>query len=409
MPDVLETVGIALICDADGKILEIARDNFGLKQDVAEGQHFINFVDQECVGKAESFLKTLRETKAAFDWRLNVPDKNDAVVSLHFAGGASDQGFIIVGAKSRSGAAKFYNDLVRINNEQTNALRSALKELSFLTGMQTERDSELYDELSRLNNELATVQRELAKKNAELERLNEQKNQFLGIASHDLRNPLEVVLTYSQFLYEDAADLLSAEQIEFIKTIRSSSRFMLNLVNDFLDISKIEAGKLELDLENVDVVKLCRENVARNQILAQSKQIDISFEAPEALPEIIIDEFKIEQVLNNLLGNAIKFSPVNGKIDVLVTSREGNAIISVRDYGQGIAPDELEKVFNPFVKGRSQTTQGEKSTGLGLAIVKKIVEGHGGNVRVESELGKGATFYLCLPTPNRGNLNKLGY
>lgn len=263
---------------------------------------------------------------------------------------------------------------------------------------ENERDDHLYYDFTRLNNELATAQRELAKKNVELSRLNQQKNQFLGMASHDLRNPLEVILTYSQFLLDDAADVLDTEQIEFIHTIRASSSFMLSLVNDFLDYSKIEAGKLELDLAPVDLLKLIEENIKRNRILAERKQIQIVCEVKDDPPaKMILDEFKIEQVLNNLIGNAIKFSPHNDIIRICVLTRGGNIVISVKDNGLGISAEESDKLFNPFVKGTSKGTAGEKGTGLGLAIVKKIVEGHGGGISVESETGKGATFYVSLP------------
>jgi two-component system, OmpR family, sensor kinase len=262
---------------------------------------------------------------------------------------------------------------------------------------ENERDDHLYYDFTRLNNELATAQRELAKKNVELSRLNQQKNQFLGMASHDLRNPLEVILTYSQFLLDDAADVLDREQIEFINTIRASSFFMLSLVNDFLDYSKIEAGKLELDLAPVDLLKLLEENIKRNRILAERKQIQIVCELKDQPPKMILDESKIEQVLNNLIGNAVKFSPHNDIINIRVFSDGSHIVISIKDNGLGISAEESNKLFNPFVKGTSKGTAGEKGAGLGLAIVKKIVEGHGGKISVESEIGKGATFYVALP------------
>jgi signal transduction histidine kinase len=172
---------------------------------------------------------------------------------------------------------------------------------------------------------------------------------------------------------------------------------MLNLVNDFLDFSKIEAGKLELDLAPVDLLKLVSDNIRRNQILAGQKEIRIEFEAEENLPEMILDESKFEQVLNNLIGNAVKFSPRGDKILINVFLRESDAVISVKDNGLGILPEEAKKLFNPFEKGTSKSTAGEKGTGLGLAIVKRIVEGHGGKISVKSEAGKGATFYVTLP------------
>lgn len=260
-----------------------------------------------------------------------------------------------------------------------------------------ERDDHIYNDFSRLNNELANAQRELAKKNAELDRLNQQKNQFLGIAAHDLRNPLEVILMYSRFLLEDTKDLLKEEQVDFINTIRSSSSFMLNLVNDFLDYSKIEAGKLELELSKVDLKKLIEENVKRNQVLAVRKEIQIVFTAEDEIPQIILDESKIEQVLNNLIGNAVKFSFQNGIIKIYLRKCGDDAVISIKDTGPGISADEAEKLFHPFQKGKHKATAGEKSTGLGLAIVKKIIEEHGGKISVESEAGKGTSFFVSLP------------
>ena len=286
---------------------------------------------------------------------------------------------------------------MRLNNEQTNSLRAALKDLSLRMREQTERDDYFYDELSRLNNELTTAQRELAKKNFELARLNEQKNQFLGIAAHDLRNPLEVIQTYSEFLLEDAAAVLSGEQIEFIHKIYSSSAFMLNLVNDFLDYSRIEAGRLELHLAPVDLAGLTEKVVERSRVIADKKQVEIIFRTPEILPELRLDESKIEQVLSNLLGNAIKFSPPRARIEVTVQRRGGEIILAVKDDGPGIERDEAETLFAPFVSGKNKPTGGEKSTGLGLAIVKKIVEGHGGAISFETEKDAGSVFYISLP------------
>jgi two-component system, OmpR family, sensor kinase len=288
--------------------------------------------------------------------------------------------------------------LVQINNEQANALRAALKEAALQRRTQDERDAFLYEELSRLNNELSTAQRELARKNAELTRLNDLKNQFLGFASHDLRNPLEVVLTYSDFLLEDAAPVLNPEQTEFVRTIRSSSEQMLRLVEELLDVSRIEAGRLDLDLAPVDLGALIRSHAGRSRVLAAKKGIEIDLEIPGDLPLLRLDAGKIEQVLDNLIGNAVKFSPPDSRVVVRV-AREGGreldrVVISVRDHGPGIPADLLDRLFEPFTRGRQRGTKG---AGLGLAIVKSILAGHGGDIRVESEPGRGATFHAVLP------------
>lgn len=251
----------------------------------------------------------------------------------------------------------------------------------------------LYDELSHLNNELATAQRELARKNAELGRLNEQKNQFLGMAAHDLRNPLEVILTYSEFLLEDAAPALGPDQVELIHTICSSSHLMLRLVEDLLDVSRIEAGRMELDLAPVDLGALVAGNVRRNRVLAAKKEIDIRLDVQGELPSLRLDASKMEQVLDNLIGNAVKFSPPGSPVEVRVSLAD-RVMISVEDHGPGIPADLLGTLFEPFTRGR---IRGAKGAGLGLAIVKNIVAGHGGDIQVQSEPGRGATFQVCLP------------
>lgn len=258
-------------------------------------------------------------------------------------------------------------------------------------------DNLQYDEFSRLNNELATSQRELARRNAELGRLNEQKNQFLGIAAHDLRNPLEVILTYSQFLLDEASGRLEPEQVEFVEAIRSSSEFMLSLVENLLDLAQIEAGRLELDLATVDLGGLLERNVSLNRTLAQKKNIEVLLSCPPDLPALRIDAPKIEQVLNNLIGNAVKFSPRGSTVEVGAEDRGDGVVLRVRDQGPGVPADELDKLFRPFGRTRVQASGGEKSTGLGLAIVKKVVEGHGGKIQVESAPGEGTTFYVSLP------------
>ncbi|HKY04026.1 MAG TPA: histidine kinase dimerization/phospho-acceptor domain-containing protein, partial [Blastocatellia bacterium] len=206
--------GVALLCDQNGVILQTVRDEIGFGDRVAEGQSFIALVDGASVEKALSFMVELRSEGAAFDWVMNV-EFGDRITGMHFAGGAVGGRFLIVGATSSSEVARYYEELVQINSEQVNALRSATKETAVEAREWADRDHALYDELSRLNNELATMQRELTKKNIELGKLNEQKNQFIGMAAHDLRNPLGVILTYSNFMLREAKDCLTEQHVEF--------------------------------------------------------------------------------------------------------------------------------------------------------------------------------------------------
>jgi signal transduction histidine kinase len=269
-----------------------------------------------------------------------------------------------------------------------------------------EADGLHFDELSRLNNELATAQRELAKQNALLARTIEQKNQLLGIAAHDLRNPLQVIQTYSQFLLEEAKGRLGRETLEFIHTILRSSEFMATLVNGLLDLSQIEAGELAIDLAPVDLPALVAHNVQLNRVLAAKRRIAIALTSEGRGGPLLLDAPKIEQVLNNLIGNAVKFSPAGATVDVHLTVAETGAVLAVADRGPGIPAAERARLFRPFEPGRASRGNGrgngrERGAGLGLAIVQRIVAGHRGDIRVECGEKSGTTFAVTLPRVSR--------
>jgi signal transduction histidine kinase len=252
------------------------------------------------------------------------------------------------------------------------------------------------------NNELSNLGRELQKKNAELVKLNDLKNQFLGMAAHDLRNPISVILSYSDFLLEEAGETLGEEHRRFLATIRKSSDFMLSMLNDLLDITKIESGRLELELETVDLTDLIEHNVVLNRVLAAKKTIGIRFQHAEDLPPTPVDRGKIDQVLNNLISNAVKFSPAGTTVTVHAFRSGDHVTVSVKDEGPGIPEGDRQKLFQPFSRTSVKSTGGEKSTGLGLAIVKKIILGHRGKIWVESGIGTGSTFYFSLPLECEG-------
>jgi signal transduction histidine kinase len=197
-----------------------------------------------------------------------------------------------------------------MNDEQLNTFNTVLKEQA-----RRRRKSELYDELSRLNDELV-------KKNTELERLNTQKNQLLSMAAHDLGAPLSIIIFYSQLLREETANYLSGEHVELLSIIRSSSEFMASLVDDLLDVSAIESGKIELDLQPVDLVALVKNNVAINKRLAIQKKIELELDYEAELPQVAVDPHKMERVLNNLISNALKFSYPQSRVTVQVGRTE---------------------------------------------------------------------------------------
>ena len=259
------------------------------------------------------------------------------------------------------------------------------------------REELVLNELTIVNNELANLQRELAKRNFELVRLNEEKNLLVGMAAHDLRTPLGVIMMYSEFLKEVAADTLSDEHRQFLTVITERSKAMLRMVEDLLDVAAIDAGRLRLERGPTDLEAIVRRSVELNNALAARKGIAVEFASPGLPVMAHIDGGKIEQVLNNLISNAIKFSHSDSTVRVMIAEQDGNRAVHVVDEGQGIPAGDLSKLFTPFSTASVRSTAGETCTGLGLAIVRRLVEGHGGTISVASKVGVGSTFTFTVP------------
>lgn len=233
--------------------------------------------------------------------------------------------------------------------------------------------------------------------NEKLEEANAAKNRFLGMASHDLRNPLVTVRGFAEFLREGATGPLNKEQLELIELIHGSSCAMLKMVNELLDVAAIEAGKFTLDPRPHDVAALIGKSVHLAGIQAARKGTRFAFAPPAGLPPVSLDAGKMTQVFDNLLSNAAKYSPAGSTVTVELAVQGGRCLISVLDQGPGIPESERGKLFKDFGRLSSVPTGGETSTGLGLAICRKIVEEHQGLIVAENLPGGGAAFRVALP------------
>ena len=238
---------------------------------------------------------------------------------------------------------------------------------------------------------------ELTQANQKLVELNELKNKFLGIASHDLRNPLASIRGYSKFLLDKGTQIKEDTRQEFLTTIKNVSGNMLELISNLLDISVIESGQLQLNPEKSSIKKLAEEKIHLQQILADKKNIVLHADLEE-VPEFYFDANRMGQVVDNLLSNAVKYSPPDKEIFIKLVSNEETMTLSVKDEGPGISLDEQGQLFQHFKKLSARPTGGESSSGLGLAIAQRIVEEHQGDIGVDSQLGHGATFHFSLPT-----------
>ena len=251
-------------------------------------------------------------------------------------------------------------------------------------------------EIVKLNKEQANLSRELQRKNVQLNRLNDLKNQFLGMAAHDLRNPLGAILIYTEMLLDGSVGELSEEQMNFIERIRTSSELMKGMVDDFLDISVIESGKLNINRDLCDVEGIVSKSVELVRHRSRKRDIEIRTDVTKGL-KFSMDCGKIGQVVTNFLTNAVGHSDEGAVIDVEAKKEGDSLVVSVKDRGSGMSPDEIEKIFEAFGKGFSAKKDGQGSIGLGLVIAKKIIEEHGGRIDVDSEPGEGSVFSFTIP------------
>ena len=243
----------------------------------------------------------------------------------------------------------------------------------------------------------ARLFRELNRKSRRLEAASRHKSEFLANMSHELRTPLNAILGFSEVLAERMFGEVNEKQAEYLQDILSSGRHLLSLINDILDLSKVEAGRLELELGRFhlptaldNALTLVRERATRHGItLTQS--------VDERVGDIVADERKVKQILLNLLSNAVKFTPEGGRVGLTATAAEDVITIAVSDTGIGIAPEDQAAIFEEFRQVGREDARKQEGTGLGLTLAKKFVELHGGRIWVQSQVGQGSTFSFTLP------------
>jgi PAS domain S-box-containing protein len=233
---------------------------------------------------------------------------------------------------------------------------------------------------------------------AELEKANEQQADFAAMIAHDLRSPLTSVVSTAAMLEDGLFGPVNQEQKTWLGKIGATVQNLVALVNDFLDLSKLESGRIDLAKEEVDLKQLVQNSLENYLPLSLDKKITLKKTLDPSLPKITADPRRLDQVLTNLLSNALKFTGEGGEIEMGARQENGRGIIAwVKDNGVGISADEIHQLFVKYKQAASAKSSAVKGTGLGLVICKMIVEAHGGKIWVESEIGKGTTFYLTLP------------
>jgi len=238
----------------------------------------------------------------------------------------------------------------------------------------------------------------LDEKTRELETASEHKSEFLADMSHELRTPLNAISGFSQVLRKQLLGEINEKQAEYLDDILASSRHLLSLIDDVLDLAKVEAGQIELEVMPFSLREALDRGVVIVRERATRDDVRVSVSSDPGVDTVMGDERRIRQVVFNLLSNAVKFAPAGSTVDVAAARVDGVVRVSVSDSGPGIAPEDQKRIFEEFQQAAAGREQHE-GTGLGLALSRRLVELHGGHIWVDSEVGKGSTFAFTLPMP----------
>jgi signal transduction histidine kinase len=253
------------------------------------------------------------------------------------------------------------------------------------------------DELGTLANNINQMNDELGRVYRELESASRHKSEFLANMSHELRTPLNAIIGFSEVLSEEMAGPLNESQRQYVEDVLEAGRHLLSLINDILDLSKIEAGRMELALADISIPDILDSGLTMHQSRASRNAISLNLAIDPDVGAVRADERKVRQVVFNLLSNALKFTPSGGRVDVTARRHDGVVEIAIADTGVGISPADQERIFEEFQQAAAPGVGPQEGTGLGLTLSKRFVELHGGRLWVQSELGAGTTFHFTLP------------
>jgi len=386
----VEVAAIFLANDQEGNIIGVAHGDIS--------QKFLNSVKERSISYAITNRLALWATPVVVEDVSKYPELADisvrqeglrSIAAIPLKSNDKVIGTLVLGSHDLHSFSSEDIQLLAILGE---GLGPALRNAELYRALQ-----EKVRQLAAYNDELLRRQQELIEKTREAEAATRVKSEFLARVSHELRTPLNSIIGFSELMLDGVPGQVNEEQRQCLDDILTSGRHLLYLVNEVLDLSKIESGKTELrltDLNLTDVLESVRHIVMR--LLAPRKQtLDVIVE--ERLPRLYADEDRLKQVLLNLLSNASKFSPDGSKVKVEAVKKGDWCQVSVIDKGIGIKEEEKQIIFEPLYHLADTLREGNSATGLGLAIVRQIVEKHGGRIWVESEYGKGSQFIFTLP------------
>lgn len=385
--------GVVLVCDQEGRVRDILFDDLGLSQ-VATNNVFIQLLDASSYSKGLQFLNTLTTSEPVLDWELCFSIGNKPC-PMKTAGLLDGEDKFIMAANSGLGLRSLCQSLAAGNPD-----RAELYTRIASGWEQLERrpdDADVYTDFMRMYNDFARLQREVAGQNAQLQRLSAEKDRLLDMAAHDLRNPLNVIGLLAQGLMHQAQARLTTQDQDCLQRIQHTAQAMGQLINEILGRARNAPGTPKIELRQGDMLALLRSRLELLRPLADNKEIQFRLDVPQQVSKTYFDVSRMQQVIDNILGNAIKFSPLQSVISLTLAQTGHGLLITISDAGPGVPEQELEAIFDPFVKGSSNALAHDAGNGLGLAICRSIMDAHGGRIWAENRHPQGLSMNVLLP------------
>jgi signal transduction histidine kinase len=342
--------GLALVCSPDGTVQRVAH---AMLEGAPIGATLCESVEESSADACRLFLRAIARGGSARSTPLRIGTRD-----VHCFGMREGDAVLVAGVIDPATAAAFAQSI-----DGFAPLAAEIR--------RTHSTYQLYEELALVNNELVTAQRELARTVAELQRLNAYKDELLGMAAHDLRNPLNANAAFIAFLMHDA-ESFSDDSRTLLDRLRANSEYMLRLVESVLDFAAIQSGHVRLQPEESSLEEIVRGVLETSRIIAEVKQVRIDDTVEAELPALRLDRIKIAQALQNLIANAVQYSPRGATVDVRLRPCPGGAEVEVEDRGPGIPPAELPQLFKPFTRLSTVSLTKQRSVGLGLAITRRL-------------------------------------
>jgi signal transduction histidine kinase len=346
--------------------------------------------------KAARFLRTIRASRSALDWELHVALPH-GVTSLFFSGCQTNDGLVIVGTKDALSVAAIPRQLLAAAEEAPTNLGQALLEIGARREAKVQAERTLKHQLAQLKQALAHGQSGPAESGAPRGKAGSKQVRLLEMAAHDLRNPISGVLAASQFLVEDAAGRLEEHHLALLRSIESSSRLMLRLLDDMVEIPAIDSKKLRMHFQPTDLRALVEQAVSVIRPMADHRRVPVEIKVDGGVPVMAADPVRMSEALHGLLASAVRWSRSGGRVEVMIGVRRDQAVVSVTNADPESSVEEMKRMLLPVDLGRLKGGLPEARTALTLASVKRTVEAHRGTIHVDTEADRGPTLTLTLP------------